>query len=180
MQSCGTASEPRNVSISSSSASVSGSSMARGSVRDSVMRLFRRNGSFGTRYDRPPRRSAQPRSCAQTVSRAVVRWPPRFSAYPPPAADAEPMPPPKIKTQAFLANLPLFQRTGSRRDRPHRHAARPNCTCPRGEIVFNKGDPCSGFHARRLRPGEALVRDAAGRREGRRDRRPGTFRSAKR
>lgn len=55
------------------------------------------------------------------------------------------MPPPKIKTQAFLANLPLFRELAPDEiDRiaagtTERHAAR-------GEVVANKGDPVEGFH----------------------------------
>jgi CRP/FNR family transcriptional regulator, dissimilatory nitrate respiration regulator len=55
------------------------------------------------------------------------------------------MPPPKIKTQAFLANLPLFKELGQGEiDRIA--AATTELHVPRGEILFNKGDPCSGFH----------------------------------
>jgi CRP-like cAMP-binding protein len=55
------------------------------------------------------------------------------------------MPPPKIKTQAFLANLPLFKELAS----PELDRIAAGVTelhVPRGEILFNKGDPCVGFH----------------------------------
>ncbi len=55
------------------------------------------------------------------------------------------MPPPKIKTQAFLANLPLFRElSGSDIDRLA--TGTTELHVPRGEILFNKGDPCTGFH----------------------------------
>ncbi len=55
------------------------------------------------------------------------------------------MPPPKIKTQAFLANLPLFKElAGEELDRIA--AGTSELHVPRGEIVFNRGDPCVGFH----------------------------------
>jgi len=55
------------------------------------------------------------------------------------------MPPPKIKTQAFLANLPLFKElAGEELDRIA--AGTTELHAPRGEIVFNRGDPCVGFH----------------------------------
>lgn len=56
-----------------------------------------------------------------------------------------PMPPPKIKTQSFLANLPLFRELGPEEiDRiavgtTERHAER-------GAVVAAKGDPVDGFH----------------------------------
>jgi len=52
---------------------------------------------------------------------------------------------PQIKLQAFLANLPLFRELNPEEiDRlalgtRELHAAR-------GEILFHKGDPCTGFH----------------------------------
>jgi len=53
--------------------------------------------------------------------------------------------PPKIKTQAFLANLPLFKELASAEiDRIA--AGTTELHVPRGEILFNKGDPCTGFH----------------------------------
>ncbi len=55
------------------------------------------------------------------------------------------MPPPKIKTQAFLANLPLFKELAPGEiDRIA--AGTTELHVPRGEILFNKGDPCTGFH----------------------------------
>ena len=55
------------------------------------------------------------------------------------------MPPPKIKTSAFLANLPLFKELAAAEiDRIA--AGTTELHVPRGEILFNKGDPCSGFH----------------------------------
>jgi CRP-like cAMP-binding protein len=53
---------------------------------------------------------------------------------------------PQIKLQSFLANLPLFRELNPEEiDRlalgtREVHAAR-------GEILFHKGDPCTGFHA---------------------------------
>jgi len=53
--------------------------------------------------------------------------------------------PPKIKTQAFLANLPLFKELAPAEiDRVA--AGTTELHVPRGEILFNKGDPCVGFH----------------------------------
>jgi CRP-like cAMP-binding protein len=55
------------------------------------------------------------------------------------------MPPPKIKTQAFLANLPLFKELAPAEvDRIA--TGTTELHVPRGEILFNKGDPCTGFH----------------------------------
>src|SRR6266496_330485 len=55
------------------------------------------------------------------------------------------MPPPKIKTQAFLANLPLFKELASNEiDRIA--AGTTELHVPRGEILFNKGDACVGIH----------------------------------
>jgi CRP-like cAMP-binding protein len=52
---------------------------------------------------------------------------------------------PKIQAQAFLASLPLFKELAP--SELERIAA---CTAalnvPRGEIIFNRGDPCEGFH----------------------------------
>jgi len=60
-------------------------------------------------------------------------------------ARAAPMPPPKIKTQAFIANLPLFKELSSAEiDRIA--AGTTELHVPRGEILFNKGDACVGFH----------------------------------
>jgi CRP-like cAMP-binding protein len=55
------------------------------------------------------------------------------------------MPPPKIKTQAFLANLPLFKELASA-DIDRIAAGTSELHVPRGGILFNKGDPCVGFH----------------------------------
>ncbi len=55
------------------------------------------------------------------------------------------MPPPKIKTQAFLANLPLFKELAPA-DIDRIAAGTAELHAPRGEILFNKGDPCAGFH----------------------------------
>jgi CRP-like cAMP-binding protein len=55
------------------------------------------------------------------------------------------MPQPKIKTSAFLANLPLFKELAPAEiDRIAAGTAEVHV--PRGEILFNKGDPCTGFH----------------------------------
>jgi len=55
------------------------------------------------------------------------------------------MPPPKIKISAFLANLPLFKELAAPEiDRIA--AGTTELHVPRGEILFNKGDPCTGFH----------------------------------
>ena len=55
------------------------------------------------------------------------------------------MPPPKIKTQAFLANLPLFNELAPA-DIDRLAAGTTELHVSRGEILFNKGDPCTGFH----------------------------------
>jgi len=55
------------------------------------------------------------------------------------------MPPPKIKTQAFLANLPLFKELGAE-ELDRIAAGTTELHVPRGEIVVNRGDPCVGFH----------------------------------
>jgi CRP-like cAMP-binding protein len=53
--------------------------------------------------------------------------------------------PPKIKTQAFLATLPLFKELAPAEiDRIA--AGTTELHVPRGEIVVNRGDPCVGFH----------------------------------
>lgn len=53
--------------------------------------------------------------------------------------------PPKIKTQAFLANLPLFKELASA-EIDRLAAGTRELHVSRGEIVFQKGDPCVGFH----------------------------------
>jgi CRP-like cAMP-binding protein len=51
----------------------------------------------------------------------------------------------KIKTQAFLSSLPLFKELAAAEiDRIA--AGTTELHVPRGEILFNKGDPCVGFH----------------------------------
>jgi CRP-like cAMP-binding protein len=55
------------------------------------------------------------------------------------------MPRAPIKTQAFLASLPLFKELASEEiDRIA--AGTTELHVPRGEIIFNRGDPCVGFH----------------------------------
>jgi CRP-like cAMP-binding protein len=55
------------------------------------------------------------------------------------------MPAPRIRTQQFLANLPLFKElAGAELDRIA--AGTTELHVPRGEVLFNKGDPCVGFH----------------------------------
>ena len=55
------------------------------------------------------------------------------------------MPPPKIRTSAFLANLALFKELAPTEiDRIA--AGTTELHVPRGEILFNKGAPCTGFH----------------------------------
>jgi len=55
------------------------------------------------------------------------------------------VPPPKIKTSAFLANLPLFREL-SAAEVERIVGGTTELHVPRGEIVFNKGAPCVGFH----------------------------------
>jgi CRP-like cAMP-binding protein len=55
------------------------------------------------------------------------------------------MPPPKIKTSAFLANLPLFKELAPA-EIERIAAGTTELHVPRGEMVFAKGDPCRGFH----------------------------------
>ncbi len=55
------------------------------------------------------------------------------------------MPPPKIKTSAFLANLPLFKELAPQ-EIERLAAGTTELHVPRGEVLFNKGDPCTGFH----------------------------------
>jgi len=51
----------------------------------------------------------------------------------------------KITTQAFLSRLPLFEELAPEElDRVA--AGTTELHVPRGEIVFNRGDPCVGFH----------------------------------
>jgi CRP-like cAMP-binding protein len=52
---------------------------------------------------------------------------------------------PKIQTQAFLASLPLFKELApSELERVA--AGTTTLNVPRGEVIFNRGDPCDGFH----------------------------------
>ncbi len=52
---------------------------------------------------------------------------------------------PRIATQAFLSRLPLFSDLGSA-DLDRIAAGTTELHIPRGEILFNRGDPCAGFH----------------------------------
>lgn len=52
---------------------------------------------------------------------------------------------PHIKTQAFLASLPLFKELIAAELDPIA-AGTTELHVPRGEIIFNRGDPCVGFH----------------------------------
>ena len=52
---------------------------------------------------------------------------------------------PHIKTQAFLASLPLFKELAPAELDPIA-AGTTELHVPRGEIIFNRGDPCVGFH----------------------------------
>ena len=55
------------------------------------------------------------------------------------------VPRPKITTQAFLSRLPLFEELiPEELDRIA--AGTTELHVPRGEIVFNRGEPCVGFH----------------------------------
>jgi CRP-like cAMP-binding protein len=51
----------------------------------------------------------------------------------------------QIKTQAFLANLPMFSEM-SREELDHVAAATLPVYVAKGESVFQCGDPCAGFH----------------------------------
>ena len=52
---------------------------------------------------------------------------------------------PKLQTQAFLATLPLFKELAPAEiDRIAAGTAVLNV--PRGEMIFNRGDPCEGFY----------------------------------
>ena len=55
------------------------------------------------------------------------------------------MPRPKITTQAFLSRLPLFEEVAAE-ELDRIAAGTTEMHVPRGEIVFNRGDPCVGFH----------------------------------
>jgi CRP-like cAMP-binding protein len=55
------------------------------------------------------------------------------------------MPTPKIRTQAFLANLPLFRELSAEEiDRLAQGTTEHHV--PRGTVIVNKGDPNEGFH----------------------------------
>ena len=51
----------------------------------------------------------------------------------------------KIKTESFLASVPLFKELGPAELAPIA-AGTTVVEVPRGEIVFHRGDPCVGFH----------------------------------
>ena len=51
----------------------------------------------------------------------------------------------KIRTEAFLASVPLFKELAPAELAPIA-AGTTVLEVPRGEIVFNRGDPCEGFH----------------------------------
>jgi len=53
--------------------------------------------------------------------------------------------PPKIKTQAFLATLPLFKELAPA-ELDRLAAGTTELHVPRGEILFNKGSPTTGFY----------------------------------
>jgi CRP-like cAMP-binding protein len=55
------------------------------------------------------------------------------------------MPPPKIRTSSFLANVPLFADLAPA-ELERIAAGTTELHVPRGEVVFNRGDPCTGFH----------------------------------
>ena len=55
------------------------------------------------------------------------------------------MPTTKIKTQAFLANVPLFNGL-AQAELDRLAAGTTELHVARGEILFHKGDPCTGFH----------------------------------
>jgi CRP-like cAMP-binding protein len=50
-----------------------------------------------------------------------------------------------IKTQAFLAALPLFKELAPE-EIDRLAAGTTELHVPRGELIFNRGDPCVGFH----------------------------------
>ena len=53
--------------------------------------------------------------------------------------------PPKIKTQAFLATLPLFKELAAA-ELDRLAGGTTELHVPRGEILFQKGDPTTGFY----------------------------------
>jgi CRP-like cAMP-binding protein len=52
---------------------------------------------------------------------------------------------PQIRLQSFLANLPLFREL-DREEIDRLAAGTREMHAVRGEILFHKGDPCTGFH----------------------------------
>jgi CRP-like cAMP-binding protein len=52
---------------------------------------------------------------------------------------------PKITTQAFLSRLPLFEELATE-ELDRIAVGTTELHVPRGETVFNRGDPCVGFH----------------------------------
>jgi CRP-like cAMP-binding protein len=52
---------------------------------------------------------------------------------------------PTLATQTFLSNLPLFKELGAA-ELDRIAAGTVELHIPRGEVVFNRGDPCNGFH----------------------------------
>ena len=52
---------------------------------------------------------------------------------------------PKIRTHAFLATLPLFKEL-ARPELERIAAGTAVLNVPRGEIIFNRGHACEGFH----------------------------------
>jgi len=55
------------------------------------------------------------------------------------------VPRPKITTEAFLSRVPLFEELATE-ELQRIAAGTTELHVPRGEIVFNRGDPCVGFH----------------------------------
>lgn len=55
------------------------------------------------------------------------------------------MPTPRIATQAFLSRLPLFSDLAPA-ELERIALGTTEIHVPRGEIIFNRGDPCNGFH----------------------------------
>jgi CRP-like cAMP-binding protein len=55
------------------------------------------------------------------------------------------VPNPKLRTQSFLAALPLFKELASA-ELERLAAGTTELRVPRGEVLFNKGDPCVGLH----------------------------------
>jgi len=64
---------------------------------------------------------------------------------PPLIAPPTAVPRSKITTQAFLSRLPLFEELAAE-ELDRIAAGTTELHVPRGEIVFNRGDPCVGFH----------------------------------